>query len=218
MNTLLTTVTAFLLIFVTGSNTFPTSAQLPSIPSLPNNDGANPPEGGQPAPSSTLNPTLPPNTPTPTIEITSIQDGQKVPAGELTIEGISSDDEERNCQVYADVNDITPLQNATASGDSGKENDFSKWSFTYTQDYQLIKEGSNELTAKISCYPTGNPAPISEWHTVNVTGVAAGVPAATQGTTTEEPTSSNGITSNEEPDSGASEDEDEDDQGTSLFG
>ena len=218
MNTLLTTVTAFLLIFVTGSNTFPTSAQLPSIPSLPNNDGANPPEGGQPAPSSTLNPTLPPNTPTPTIEITSIQDGQQVPAGELTIEGISSDDEERNCQVYADVNDITPLQNATASGDSGKENDFSKWSFTYTQDYQLIKEGSNELTAKISCYPTGNPAPISEWHTVNVTGVATGVPAATQGTTTEEPTSSNGITSNEEPDSGASEDEDEDDQGTSLFG
>jgi hypothetical protein len=216
MNMLLTTVTGFLLIFVTASNTFPTSAQLPSIPSLPNNDGANPPEGGQPAPSSTLNPTLPPNTPTPTIEITSIQDGQQVPAGELTIEGISSDDEERNCQVYADVNDITPLQNATASGDSGKENDFSKWSFTYTQDYQLINEGSNELTAKISCYPAGNPTPISEWHTVNVTGAATGVPAATQGRTTEEPTSNNGITSNEEPDSGASEDED--DQGTSLFG
>ena len=118
--------------------------------------------------------------------------------------------------MYADVNDITPLQNATALGDSGKENDFSKWSFTYTQDYQLIKEGSNELTAKISCYPAGNPTPLSEWHTVNVTGVAIGVPAATQGTTTEEPTLSNGITSNEEPDSGASEDED--DQGTSLFG
>ena len=215
---LLTTVMGFLFIFVTASNTFPTSAQLPSIPSLPNNDGGNPPEGGQPAPSSTLNPTLPPNTPTPTIEITSIQDGQQVPAGELTIEGISSDDEERNCQVYADVNDITPLQNATASGDSGKENDFSKWSFTYTQDYQLIKEGSNELTAKISCYPAGNPAPISEWYTVNVTGVATGVPTTTQGTTSEEPTSSNGMTSNEEPDSGASEDEDEDDQGTSLFG
>jgi hypothetical protein len=214
MNMLLTTLTAFLLIFVIVSNTFPIGAQLPSIPSLPNNDGAISPGGSQPAPSSALNPTLPPNTPTPTIEITSIQDGQQVPAGELTIEGISSDDEEKNCQVYADVNDITPLQNATASGDSGKENDFSKWSFTYTQDYQLIKEGSNELTAKISCYSAGNPAPISEWHTVNVTGVATGVPAATQGTTTEEPTSSNGITSNEEPDSGAGEDN----QGTPLFG
>jgi hypothetical protein len=214
MNMLLTTLTAFLLIFVIVSNTFPIGAQLPSIPSLPNNDGAISPGGSQPAPSSTPNPTLPPNTPTPTIEITSIQDGQQVPAGELTIEGISSDDEEKNCQVYADANDITPLQNATASGDSGKENDFSKWSFTYTQDYQLIKEGSNELTAKISCYSAGNPAPISEWHTVNVTGVATGIPAATQGTTTEEPTSSNGITSNEEPDSGAGED----DQGTPLFG
>ena len=218
MNRLLTTVTAFLLIFVTASNTFPSNAQLPSIPSLPNNDGANLPEGGQPAPSSTHNPTLPPNTPTPTIEITSIHDGQQVPAGELTIEGISSDDEETDCQVYADVNDITPLQKATASGDSGKENDFSKWPFTYTQDYQLIKEGSNELTAKISCSPSGNPTPISEWHTVNVTGVATGVPTATQGTITEEPTASNGITSNEEPDSGASEDDDVDDQGTSLFG
>jgi hypothetical protein len=214
MNMLLTTLTAFLLIFVIVSNTFPIGAQLPSIPSLPNNDGAISPGGSQPAPSSTPIPTLPPNTPTPTIEITSIQDGQQVPAGELTIEGISSDDEEKNCQVYADANDITPLQNATASGDSGKENDFSKWSFTYTQDYQLIKEGSNELTAKISCYSAGNPAPISEWHTVNVTGVATGIPAATQGTTTEEPTSSNGITSNEEPDSGAGED----DQGTPLFG
>ena len=149
-----------------------------------------------------------------TIEITSLEDGQEVPAGELTIEGISSDDAERNCQVYADANDITPMQNVTAAGNSGEANDYSEWTFTYTQDYQLIKEGSNELTAKISCYSAGNPAPISEWHTVNVTGVATGIPAATQGTTTEEPTSSNRITSNEEPDSGAGED----DQGTPLFG
>jgi hypothetical protein len=48
------------------------------------------------------------------LEIISIHDGQQVPAGELTIEGISSDDEETDCQVYADVNDITPLQKATA--------------------------------------------------------------------------------------------------------
>ena len=123
----------------------------------------------------------------PTIQITSPQDGQQVPPGELSIQGISSDDEETDCQVYADVNDITPMRNVTAVGDSEEDNDFSKWTFTYTQDYQLIKQGENELTAKITCsdngdfdlnpFPTGaqttsSSSPLSEWHTVNVTGVA----------------------------------------------
>ena len=43
------------------------------------------------------------------------KDGQQVPVGELTIEGISSDNAESDCQVYADLNDITPMQNATGS-------------------------------------------------------------------------------------------------------
>ncbi|CAN5306348.1 hypothetical protein BH18THE2_BH18THE2_09180 [soil metagenome] len=63
----------------------------------------------------------------------------------------------------------------------------------YTQDYQLFKQGENELTAKISCYDDGefdlNPfpasvgttssiSPLSEWHTVNVTAVqGAAVPS-----------------------------------------
>jgi hypothetical protein len=110
----------------------------------------------------------------PTIQITSPQDGQQVPTGELTIQGVSSDDEERDCQVYADVNDITPMQDVTTAGDSGEENDFSKWTFTYTQNYQLIEQGENELTAKISCQDAGTTPPsLSEWHTVNVTGVDA---------------------------------------------
>ena len=50
----------------------------------------------------------------PTIQITSPQDGQQVPPGELTIQGISSDDEQTDCQVYADVNDVTPMRNVTA--------------------------------------------------------------------------------------------------------
>jgi hypothetical protein len=109
----------------------------------------------------------------PTIQIESHQDGQQVQVGELTIEGISSDNEEKRCRVYADVNDITPMRNVTAAGPNGR-NDFSKWTFSYTDEYQLIKEGENELTAKISCFygNSKNPVtPMSEWYTVNVTGV-----------------------------------------------
>lgn len=125
----------------------------------------------------------------PTIQITSPQAGQQVPPGDLTIQGISSDNEDTDCMVYADVNDITPMQNVSAAGDSKKVNDFSKWSFTYTPEYQLIKLGENELTAKITCLNERNPnadafhlmstsaapldssPPLSKWHTVNVTGV-----------------------------------------------
>jgi hypothetical protein len=133
---------------------------------------------------------LPPVDPNlPTIQITSPKDDQQVPPGELTIQGISSDDEETECQVFADVNDITPMRNVTAVGSSGQDNDFSKWTFTYTQNYQLIKPEENELTAKITCldggntgdsFPTGNPVasntPLSEWHTINVTATAGASP------------------------------------------
>ena len=50
----------------------------------------------------------------PHIQITSLQEGEGVPVGELTIEGVSSDDQESDCQVYADVNDMTPMRNVTA--------------------------------------------------------------------------------------------------------
>ena len=135
----------------------------------------------------------PPSTDTayPTIQIVSPHDSQLVPPGELTIQGISSDNEETDCQVYADVNDITPMLRVTAAGDSGEALDFSKWTFTYTQDYQLIKEGENELTAKISCFDDGaldlNPfpagtaasdSPLSEWHTINVTALLGAPPVS----------------------------------------
>jgi hypothetical protein len=167
---LVAAVQTFLLVSVVTLNSALTSAQLPepSLPFAPDSQPSQPPAITQ---------TTPANIPPPTIEITLFQDGQQVPAGELTIGGISSDDEESDCQVYADVNDMTPMRKVTASSDSGGEGeDFSEWTFTYTQDYQLITEGENELTAKISCYAAGNPTPLSEWHTVNVTGVAAGQP------------------------------------------
>lgn len=130
----------------------------------------------------------------PTIQITSVQDGQQVPPGELTIQGISSDTEDTDCEVFADVNDETPMQNVTAEGGGGDEGDFSTWTFTYTEDYQLITPGQNELTAKISCPPDGeldfnslpsgtgaasttSAGPLNEWHTVNVTGVEGAPPA-----------------------------------------
>jgi len=152
---------------------------------------------GQPSPATPSSPT---GTGLPTIQITSVQDGQQVPPGELTIQGISSDTEDTDCEVSADINDITPMRNVTASGESGDDEDFSTWTFTYTQDYQLISQGQNELTAKISCFndeeldlnsvPSGpgaaTPAtsnPLNEWHTVNVTGVVGAPPATLSSST-----------------------------------
>jgi hypothetical protein len=141
----------------------PTDAQLPSIPYLPNeNDTLG--TGGEPSLS-------PDDIPSPTVQITSLQEGQQVPVGELIVEGISSDNGESDCQVYADVNDIIPMRNVTATGNSTEGDDFSKWTFTYSQLYQTIKQGANELTAKISCFASNDPTPLSEWHTVNITGV-----------------------------------------------
>ena len=143
--------------------------------------------------AQSLTTSSPPSTDTglPTIQIVSPHDGQLVPPGELTIQGISSDNEETDCQVYADVNDNTPMRQVTAAGNSGEALDFSKWAFTYSQDYQLIKEGENELTAKISCFDDGaldlNPFPtgtaasdstLSEWHTINVTGSLGAPPVS----------------------------------------
>lgn len=63
---------------------------------------------------------------------------------------MSADNQIINCQVYVDVNDQKPFQNATATG-SGGANDYSTWTFIYTDKYYLIQEGLNELTAKLSC-------------------------------------------------------------------
>ena len=134
--------------FVVFAQTTPMSPSSPLIPADPNTSN---------------NETL------PSIEITSPQDGQRVPVGELTIEGTSSDDAESNCQIYADVNDMTPMQNATASGQGGV-NDYSNWTFTYTPQYQVITEGANELTAKISCFDAGL-TPVSKYNSVNITGL-----------------------------------------------
>jgi hypothetical protein len=102
------------------------------------------------------------------LKITSHEQGQEVPVGELTISGTSTDNATSDCIVYADVNDIKPFQKAVASGPGGA-NDYSIWNFTYTQNYHLIANGTNELTSKLSC--VSSPANLTKWNSVIVVGV-----------------------------------------------
>jgi hypothetical protein len=105
------------------------------------------------------------------VKITSPVAGQQVPIGELTITGTSTDDATTDCQVYVDVNDQKPFQNATATGPGG-ESDYSNWNYNYMRDYHIITEGTNELTAKLSCFDDSNSgtANLTKWNSVNVTG------------------------------------------------
>lgn len=182
-----------LLLSVMSVDTRAVFAQIPAIPSLPteeDDDDITADSGSEQSPDtdSLQSASSASNIPPPTIEITSLQEGEGVPVGELTIEGVSSDDQESDCQVYADLNDMTPMRNVTAIDlGGGGDDDFSRWTFTYSEDYQLIKEGVNELTAKISCFGEGSP--VSEWHSINVTGGATGSDTVS---TTEDSTETDG--------------------------
>jgi hypothetical protein len=101
------------------------------------------------------------------IKITSPPAGQQVPVGELTISGISTDDATTDCTVYADWNDQKPFQKAVATGPGGV-NDYSTWQFTYTKNYNLITNGTNNLTSKLSCL--SNATNVTKWNSINVTG------------------------------------------------
>ncbi|HEX2067529.1 MAG TPA: hypothetical protein VHF08_02395, partial [Nitrososphaeraceae archaeon] len=79
------------------------------------------------------------------VKIISPITGQQVPVGELTISGISTDNATTDCTVYADWNNLKPFQKAIATGPGGGS-DYSKWNFTYTPQYHIITNGTNELT------------------------------------------------------------------------
>src|SRR5918993_5671300 len=108
------------------------------------------------------------------VKIISPSTGQEVPAGELTISGISTDNATTDCTVYADWNNTKPFQKAVATG-AGGVNDYSRWTFTYTDDYHLITNGTNNLTSKLSCIDnsngSGSTANLTKNYSVNVIGV-----------------------------------------------
>ena len=102
------------------------------------------------------------------VKIISPSKNSTVPAGQLMINGVSSDTLKTNCKVFVDWNDLKPMQNVSAKG-SGGPNDFSNWTYTYNETYHNITTGINELTSKITCYD--NPSNItSKYYSVNVTG------------------------------------------------
>lgn len=98
-----------------------------------------------------------------------------VSVGELTIFGTAKFEATKSaCTVYADWNDSQPMQKAIPAGLNFTEfgrnsNDYSTWTFTYTSKYHLISEGTNELTAKLSC--DIGPFNATKYDSVNVTGI-----------------------------------------------
>jgi hypothetical protein len=109
------------------------------------------------------------------VKITYPTDSQNVPVGELTIHGTASYNASiSDCTVYADWNDSKPIQKVMPAGlnytELGRTNDYSRWIFTYTDNYYLIAEGPNELTAKLSC--DIGPFNSTKYDSVNITGVS----------------------------------------------
>ena len=123
-----------------------------------------------PSPSSPLSQSLPSSSLPLGVEIISHTTGQQVPTGQLTISGTSTDTPNANCEVYSDMNDLKPMQKVAARGPGGN-NDYSAWTFTYTSAYSLVKNGTNNLTSKISCIDSPTPGNLTKWNSVNLTCV-----------------------------------------------
>jgi hypothetical protein len=120
------------------------------------------------------------------VNITSPERGKTIPVNSsLTVSGKSTDNPfDEICQVSVIVNSVRPYQPATANGSIGQASDYSKWFFILSPNYTSIKEGINEITARLSCLPsitTGNN--LTKWYSVNVTGVTVDQNATAAATT-----------------------------------
>jgi hypothetical protein len=104
------------------------------------------------------------------VKVTFPKANSTVPVGSLEVNGTSSDTSQIDCRVYIDWNDLKPMQNVTAAGANGT-NDYSKWIFTFTQNYSLITEGTNELTSKIVCVNDLSGNTTTKFYSINVTGI-----------------------------------------------
>jgi hypothetical protein len=110
------------------------------------------------------------------VNITSPEKGQQIPVGNnFTVSGKSTDEPTSNdCQVSVIVNSIKPYQPATANGTIGK-NDYSRWFFVLSSNYTAIKEGVNEITAKLSCLSSLSNNNTTKWYSINVTGIPTAI-------------------------------------------
>jgi hypothetical protein len=85
----------------------------------------------------------------------------------ITIFGTSTDNATSECQVSVVLNNIRPYQKAMATGPGG-ENDYSTWFFMYySKTSDFIKNGNNEITAKLSCYFA--PLSLTKDYSINIT-------------------------------------------------
>jgi hypothetical protein len=106
------------------------------------------------------------------VKITSPAKAQQVAAGKnLVVSGTSVDNTTSDCNVSVIVNGVKPYHLAFANVDAGHK-DYSKWNFTLTPAYTIVKQGQNKITAKFSC--TNDPTLIAH-SSVNVTGVVGTV-------------------------------------------
>ena len=110
------------------------------------------------------------------LKIISPAKGQKVTPGNIIISGTSSSNATNHCTVSININGIKPNQNAIPTGQNGPT-DYSKWRFTDTSKYVLIKEGSNKITAKYFC-PQNM---VTRFYSINVTGTKTPVALASGG-------------------------------------
>jgi hypothetical protein len=121
------------------------------------------------------------------VKITSPTRGQQVPVGSLIISGTSKVTANSNdCTVYAMWDHLKPYQKVKPTGLGGTD-DYSNWAFTYTSAYHLITNGTNQLTAKISCLASpssssttaaGSSSNLTKWYSINVTGVQVAAAAS----------------------------------------
>jgi hypothetical protein len=65
------------------------------------------------------------------------------------------------------LNGVKPYQRTVATGSNGAS-DYSTWKYKLDHSYSAVKEGSNKLTAKITCLD--NPYSLTKWTSVHLIG------------------------------------------------